>query len=522
MKRWLFIDLGIFLLMGILALTFSPDTFSLIIICTMILIIAVTFGKGMWMVFDIAEGFRTGVKYIGVVQDVTTASKWDTFVQVNQIFRNKILDKLFEDYRERVEAESMKELTCSDIEYVINEEVLSLATYRSIVLQIPGSLTALGLIGTFLGLILGISGIAFSSLDAAISSITMLLSGIETAFYTSIIGVIFSLIFNLSHKFAWNVLLREMGVFMNEFHKHILPEEENQRKILEKEERRHILECLERIPKGGEYMGPVISGQAGSSGDANENALMTEIYAAQKNGRFLFYVQPRVDLTSGEIRGGEALMRWEHETLGVISPAVFLPILEKNGYIVKLDCYMWEAVCRQIRAALDKGIRPLPVSVNVSKMDILVMDVAEFFEAMVKKYQIPPQYIQLEIAENAYAQSSEVAKATEEKLRQTGFYVIINGAKGEYDTLSLFGITKADALRLDMAVLEKIRREDPEALQSIVEQARKARVKLLASGIENARQLTGMRRIGFAEGQGFFLYKPMCAEEFEELVKNRK
>lgn len=519
MKRWIVLDLGIFLVLGILSLLFAPDVFSLIIISVMFVVIAAAFSKGMWLVLNLADGFRTAAKHIHTVKDITAADKWNTFRQAESVFQQPLLDRLWNEYKQKCDAQQQESLLISDAEELINEEVLALYSWKSVVLQIPGSLTALGLIGTFLGLILGISGIAFSSVDAAISSITTLLSGIETAFYTSIIGVILSMVFNISYKLAWNALLHEMGIFFTEFHKYILPDEESRTKQSSRSDMEKILSCLERIPKGSDYFNCTSLTESVKDPEAGEKILMTEIWESLKNDDFTFFIQPRCDLASKQILGGEALMRWNHRRLGIVSPTVFLPALEKNGYIVQLDRRMWENVCKTIRNWMDRGIRPVPVSVNVSKMDLLVMDVAQVFSDLVKQYQVPPQYIQMEIAENAYIQSAEMAYQAEEKLRQAGFHVIINGARGEYDTLNLLTESKADALKLEYRMLSEKQAGDPQALAEIVEQSHKTRIKLIASGIENAKQLTTLKKAGFHEGQGFFLHKPLDAKAFEELLE---
>lgn len=521
MKRWIILDLAIFILMAVLSLTFAPDVFSLVVIFAMFVLIGIAFSKGMWMVLNLADGFRTATRYIYTVKDVASDSQWNTFRQSELIFHNRLLDRLWQEYDVRVNEERKEKLITTDIEYVINEETLALYSWRTVVLQIPGTLTALGLIGTFIGLILGISGIAFSSVDAAISSITMLLSGIETAFYTSIIGVILSMVFNISYKLTWNTMLREMGIFMTEFHKYILPEQENQQKQQARDDTARILECLERIPKGSDYFAGGLAADMLPVDESGEKALMTEIWEALKNDDFTFFIQPRIDLNTKEILSGEALMRWNHRRLGIVSPTVFLPSLEKNGFIVQLDRRMWENVCSTLRSWLDRNLRPVPISVNISKMDLLSMDAAEYLSDLVHRYQIPPQYVQLEIAENAYVHSFEAAHQTESRLRQEGFRVIINSARGEFDTLTLLMDSNADALKIEAGILESKQADDPGAIEEIVEKSRRARVDLIASGIENVRQVTLLRKAGITDGQGFFLKKPVDVKTFEEMLAER-
>ena len=121
------------------------------------------------------------------------------------------------------------------------------------------------------------------------------------------------------------------------------------------------------------------------SAGLNERVLMPQILDGLRKNEFTFFLQPRYDLNTRRVVGAEALVRWNHPVLGVISPAVFIPVLENNGYITKLDQYIWEEVCKTIRVWIDAGVRPVPIAVNVTKTDILAIDVAEFFSEMLKK-----------------------------------------------------------------------------------------------------------------------------------------
>ena len=155
---------------------------------------------------------------------------------------------------------------------------------------------------------------------------------------------------------------------------------------------RSVRDLLERLPKGGGYSvsnggSPALQAQ----GSGNEQILMPQILQGLKDGEFVFYLQPRFDLNTKKIVGAEALVRWNHGKLGMVSPAVFIPVLESNGYIAKLDQYIWEQVCKTIRRWIDGGERPVPITINVTKTDIMAIDIAEFFIGMLKKFRIPPR-----------------------------------------------------------------------------------------------------------------------------------
>ena len=384
-----------------------------------------------------------------------------------------------------------------------------------------GSLTSLGILGTFVGLIIGIRGIGFSTVNAALSSVETLLSGIHVAFYTSICGVILSLLFNIVYRMAWNVMMRDLSVFTESFHKNVVPPVADQARYREGRSMRQITELLERLPRNQGYSlaGGSLGGSPMVAGSADtEQILMPQIVSALRDGEFIFLLQPRYELNTRKIVGAEALVRWNHKKLGLLSPAVFIPVLESNGYITKLDQYIWEQVCITLRRWIDEGLRPMPLSINVTKTDILAMDVADFFENLVKKYRLPPRSLEIEIAQNAYLQAGEAVIDTETRLRAAGFRVVMDGFDGDYIPLGNTAGFQADALKLDL------RRTDgaPGTLTAAFDQARVLKMNLLAEGIENMEQLATLRKCGCTEGQGFFLSMPVALEEFEAMMNGDK
>ncbi|MBQ0000691.1 MAG: EAL domain-containing protein [Clostridiales bacterium] len=518
MKKWVVITGAIFLAISALILSLAPDVFSLIIICVMCLVMTLGYVFGLLPAMNFTIGFRNAEKQIQQIMEVNTSSPWLALQQIPEFFQQKSLDALFAEYSEKVSRQMKNKKAASDIEDMINEESLALRSWQSVILQIPGTMTAFGILGTFLGLILGITGIAFSSVEAALSSITLLLNGIEAAFYTSIAGVIFSITFNISYRMIWNTMVRELGVFTESFHRYIIPYEEEQIKDRRDHQMEQILEYLERSPSGGCNFSPAMALFQNES--SNEQKVMSEIWEALKKKDFIFYIQPRCNLESGKLVGGEALMRMNHEKMGIISPTIFLPMLEKNGYIVKIDRYIWEEVCRTIRGWMDQGIRPVPVAVHISKMDLLVMNVCDFFEEMIGKYQIPPQYLEIEIDEMAYLQCVEAVHEVEHRLRQRGFRVIVNGFKGDLTDMDLISNFEADGWKVDIPYLQQEMHMEHEDMEKLFEEGMKNRIQIVASGIENMRQMNMLRKLGCQEGQGYYLYKPLSIEDFEKMMEH--
>ena len=518
MKRVVYL-LMVFILMGGIILTaYAPDEISTVFIVLMEMIVFLGIMFGVFPVIQFSRAFETGLENIDRALEVQTSSTWSVIVQIEEFFHQRIMDELFREYQVKVQSQRDSGQVLSDIDDYLNNEILGLRSWQNVVQQIPGSLTGLGILGTFIGLIVGIKGIGFSSVNAALTSVQTLLSGIQVAFYTSIAGVILSLVFNITYRITWNIMNRNLGLFIDEFHKNVIPPVEEQLRYRERREMKQITELLERLPKSGQYSvagggaGPAI--QAQNSG--NEQILMPQILQGLRDGEFVFYLQPRFDLNSRKVVGAEALVRWNHGKLGTVSPAVFIPVLESNGYITKLDQYIWEKVCATIRHWIDTGIRPVPLSINVTKTDILAIDIAEFFDGMLKKYRIPPRQLEIEIAENAYLLSSHAVLETVAKLRQNGFRVVMDGFDGDFIALNAVQNIEADVLKLDLRRLHGNINQG--SLNAIFDQGRSLQMSLSAEGIENMEQMGMLRKCGCTEGQGFFLSKPISVKDFEGVI----
>lgn len=521
--RRLIYSLIIFILIGGIILTaYAPDEISTVFIVMMEMIMFFGVLFGVFPVIQYFRAFQEGLETIDRALEVQTSSTWSVMVQIDDFFHQSTLDEIFREYQEKVQSQRDSGQVLADIEDYINDDILGLKSWQNVVTQIPGTLTGLGILGTFIGLIVGIQGIGFSSVNAALSSVQTLLAGIQVAFYTSIAGVILSLAFNIAYRITWNLMVRNLGLFIDQFHKNVIPPVEEQIRYRERKEMKQIANLLERLPKNGQFS---LSGGGGGQnmqqqGGGNEKILMPQILQGLRDGEFIFFLQPRFDLNSKTIVGSEALVRWNHGKLGMVSPAVFIPILESNGYITKLDQYIWEQVCVTIRSWIDKGMRPVPVSINVTKTDILAMDISEFFSNMLKKYRIPPRHLEIDIAINAYLQAGESALEAESKLRQNGFRVAVDGFDGDFIVLDSLGNIEADILKLDLRHFSG--NQNQGALNALFEQARNLHRTVAVEGIENMEQMSMLRKSGCTEGQGFYLSKPVPVEEFEKLVNGDK
>lgn len=489
----------------------APDTLSMLILLCMCGLLVMGYILGLMPCMMLTAGFVAARQNIDQALEVQTSEPWYAVFKMDAPFRQRELDKLFRLYRDEAEAQREAGEIISDIEDWISEDTLSLKSWQGLMVQIPGTLTGLGIIGTFVGLLMGISGIGFSSVEAALESVSVLLAGIEVAFYTSIAGVILSILFNIFNRMLWNSLLREYGLFCEYFHRMVVPTAEKQLRSAQQRDMREIKEKLDRLPR---YAG--VPGVASPQSAGNEQILMPQILAGMKNGEFTFYLQPRVNLQTRKIVAAEVLVRWKSEKFGLLTAADFVPVLERNGYITRLDQYVWEEAFKTVRRWIDSGARPVPLAINVAKTDLLAMDTVSFFTSMLERYRVPPRSVQIEIGKNAYIQNPMATLEVETGLRQLGFHVAIDGFDGDFISLNMMEQFHADELNLNLSYLVQ---KDQESLIAIFNQARKLKVDIMALGIENTEQITRLKRAGFTEGQGSYYYKPLSIEEFEGITE---
>ncbi len=255
--------------------------------------------------------------------------------------------------------------------------------------------------------------------------------------------------------------------------------------------------------------------------EEEEIRLLTEIQEGIEKDEFTFFIQPQFDIFKSKIVGGESLVRWIHGEKGMVSPGVFIPVLEKNGFIADLDQIVWEKVCKWLRECIDKGYKPVPISVNVSRIDIFTIDVPEFLISLVEKYDLPAELLKIEITESAYAEDSKKIIEAIDCLRDYGFIVMMDDFGSGYSSLNLLKSVPVDVLKMDMRFLEINENEEEKGigiLESVVNMARQLRIPIVVEGVETQSQENLLKRMSCCYTQGFFYYRPMSLAAFEELL----
>ena len=247
---------------------------------------------------------------------------------------------------------------------------------------------------------------------------------------------------------------------------------------------------------------------------------LTELQYALSNGRITYYLQPQVDMETGEIIGAEALTRWIDKDGSLISPATFIPALEKSGFVVTLDKYVWQGVATWLRERLDRGLRVVPISLNVSRVDILACDVAEHMGWLAAQNNLPPELMRVEITETAYTGESEAVDKMTADLHTRGFSTYMDDFGTGQSTLAMLKNVNVDVIKLDRTFVPTNRDQGRSAqiVSSMLEMAQSLHLPVVIEGLETNEQANTLRQMGARYAQGFLYYRPMQAKDFEALL----
>lgn len=256
----------------------------------------------------------------------------------------------------------------------------------------------------------------------------------------------------------------------------------------------------------------------------DEQFVTSQMRFALEKGQYQVYYQPKYDLSNECIAGAEALVRWIHPQKGFLSPGLFIPIFERNGFISELDQYVWECVCRDMRYWLDKGLPPVAVSVNISRADVYNPKLSNILLNLLEKYKIPVQFLHLEITESAYTDNSEQIILEVGKLRKLGFIVEMDDFGSGYSSLNMLAEMPVDVLKLDMHFIQnETRRASGRGILSfVISLAKWLDLAVVAEGVETSEQIATLRSMDCNYVQGFYYAKPMQRCEFELLLTSSK
>ena len=254
-----------------------------------------------------------------------------------------------------------------------------------------------------------------------------------------------------------------------------------------------------------------------------EKELEMKMERALRNGEFIPYLQPKYELENETIGGAEALVRWMDPVEGMIVPNEFIPLFEKNGFIVELDLYMFEQVCRLVEKWNKNGYRIIPISVNMSRGHFSVPGFFERYMQILSRYDVPDRSIEIELTESLFYNEMSMLKELIDKIHEAGMLCSIDDFGSGYSSLNILLETPFDVIKLDKKFIENMMLSEKGRLllEQVVSMAGKLDLGLLAEGVETKDQIELLQSIGCDQVQGYYYAKPMPEEEFFELLKQQ-
>ncbi len=259
--------------------------------------------------------------------------------------------------------------------------------------------------------------------------------------------------------------------------------------------------------------------------NTEEYRILSDFQRSLESGELFFCLQPQCRVSTGHVVGAEALARWRTKDGRMIPPGRFVPILEKYSMVTNLDKFIWESVCKWLRKWLDEGHVAVPVSVNVSQIDIFTLDVPAYFNSLLEKYSLPANLLKIEITESAYVEDTAVVRETARRLRAAGFLVLMDDFGSGYSSLNMLRSLNVDVIKLDAQFLHISENESHKGisiLESIISMTKAMAIPVIVEGVETPEQINFLADLGCRYMQGYYFYRPMPVEEFENLIRDGK
>ena len=253
--------------------------------------------------------------------------------------------------------------------------------------------------------------------------------------------------------------------------------------------------------------------------------LVDDFGTAIREKQFAVYFQPKFDVRreTPVLCSAEALVRWKHPTLGMVSPGRFIPLFEKNGLIQALDLYVWKETAAKIKEWKERLGVSLPVSVNVSRVDLYDPALTETLSLIVRDNGLTREDLLLEITESAYTDNAEQIVEGVRDLRRAGFRIEMDDFGTGYSSLSMLSSMPIDALKLDMLFIRNafVEKKGAKLLEVMIRLAKSFDLKTVAEGVETAEQMSALKEMGCDVIQGYYFSRPLPADEFERFITER-
>lgn len=247
--------------------------------------------------------------------------------------------------------------------------------------------------------------------------------------------------------------------------------------------------------------------------------LEDQLVQAYDKKKFVVFYQPKYDAATQKLVGAEALVRWKQDDGSYIPPFKFIPTAEKNGFIIKLDKYVFKRVCEDQKRWLDEGRKIVPISVNLSRQHLYNPKLVEEYQKMVVKSGVPIDKLELEITESALFENHDEFLTIINKLRNVGFRILMDDFGTGYSSLMMLKSIPIDVMKLDKSFVDDYSdAKGKKIISSVTQLAKSMMIEVTAEGVETEAQYEFMRSLGCDMIQGYYFAKPMPVEEFDKLL----
>ena len=256
-----------------------------------------------------------------------------------------------------------------------------------------------------------------------------------------------------------------------------------------------------------------------------EQMLVRDMEFGLQDHQFRIFLQPVYNLHTGHVVSAEALVRWQHPTSGLVSPGKFIPLFERNGFIVRLDRFVWEEACRNLRRQLDEFGTVVPISANVSRLNFYNEGLLAYMLSLIEKYELEPWMLKLEVTETAYTENPQQLCSAIQEFQAHGFKILMDDFGSGYSSLNMLKNLPVDILKIDMGFVSDIEKDGRASviMEQVVHMARLLGMEIVVEGVETKPQIDFLDKIGCGQIQGYYFAKPRAeADVAQLLIDDRK
>ena len=251
----------------------------------------------------------------------------------------------------------------------------------------------------------------------------------------------------------------------------------------------------------------------------DEQRIIETMETSLKNNEFKVYYQPKHETITGKIVGAEALVRWQHPEYGFMSPGQFIPLFEKNGFITRLDLFVLEQVCKDIKRWEKLNYPLVPISVNVSRRDFVEFGIIDRQIQLIEKYKVDHSLLHMEVTESLYSDKTEMIISQVKKVQDLGFMIEMDDFGAGYSSLGLLSSFPLNILKLDITFVRNLEVNEV-VVENVIKMAHRLGLLTVAEGAETNEQFKILKSLGCDFIQGYYFSKPLSVEDFEEYINN--